>query len=306
MNIIAIFPSGASELIVHGLHQWDYGRKLEIHADDLPALIEVHFACAGMTEAVVRSCAVVQGVAEATIPDQCLEQTTPIVAWVYAVGESSGATIKTITLTVIQRARPQPGGTIPPTISDKYTELMAAVTEQVDALKKGNVTVNKALTAEKASTAGYADAAGMAQNAYTADALTDPDSISVGFATEAGFADEARWSVSASSADKTKKLEIANTINPEEHTITQPGLYMVAYFVPSSSGGGVSYTDIIYVPYLNVMTACSSPGYRPTSGSYEQVGVIYSGDTQTFSIKNVVGDAYITHVWLLATEQVGG
>ena len=306
MSVKAFIPSGQTALTVNGLHQWDYGQKLEIHDDTLPALIEVHFACVGMTEAVVRSCAVVQGVAEAAIPDPCLEQTAPITAYIFEVGADSGATTKAIVLTVSPRPRPQTVGTITPAISDKYTELMGAVNEQVNALKAGNVTVNKALTAEKATTAGTADKATQADKATTADALTDPDSISVGFATEAGFADEARWSVSAFSADKTKKLEIANTINPEEHTITQPGLYMVAYFVPSSSGGGVSYTDIIYVPYLNVTTACSSPGYRPTSGSYEQVGVIYSGDTQTFSIKNVVGDAYITHVWLLATEQVGG
>lgn len=298
MNIKAIFPSGASELIVHGLHQWDYGRKLEIRSDDLPALIEVHFACAGMTEAVVRSCNVVQGVAEATIPDQCLEQTTPIVAWVYEVGESSGATIKTITLTVIQRARPQPAGPVPTVLSDKYTELMAAVNEQVAALRAGNVTVARALTADKATeatkaaTANKATEADWAKGADKADAAAD--------AAVADVAGEARL------ADVSKKMEIPNTLIPEEHTITQPGLYMVEYYAPSSSeGGGVSYTDIIFVPYLNVRTACSVPGYRPTSGAYEQEGVVYRGDTQTFSIKNGVGNEYITKIWLLATEYQG-
>jgi hypothetical protein len=237
MNIKAIFPSGASELIVHGLHQWDYGRKLEIHADDLPALIEVHFACAGMTEAVVRSCAVVQGVAEATIPDQCLEQTTPIVAWVYEVGESSGATIKTITLTVIQRARPQPGGTIPPTISDKYTELAAAVTEQVDALKKGNVTVSKALTAEKATTAETASKATQADKATTADSATK--------ATEADMADEARVASYAGVLVPDNLPDTESSSATSHLSISAPGIYVLD--ILSGSEDGNCYTAVIIV-----------------------------------------------------------
>lgn len=300
MNIKAIFPSGASELIVHGLHQWDYGRKLEIHADDLPALIEVHFACAGMTEAVVRSCAVVQGVAEATIPDLCLEQTTPIVAWVYAVGESSGATIKTITLTVIQRARPQPGGTIPPSIANKYTELMGAVTEQVDALKTGNVTVNKALTANRATSAGTADKATQADKATTADALTDPDSISVGFATEAGFADEARWAASASSADKAKQMQIIRSLAPGEQ-ITLPGLYLVVY--RNTSQTHIERSELLHITYLS-NTAYGAAGDVPAgSDSWVHKGAVYNPDrtnpTNTITLQNM-GGYEITTIWLLA------
>lgn len=172
MSLKAFIPSGQTALTVNGLHQWDYGQKLEIHDDGLPALVEVHFACAGMTEAVVRSCSVVQGVAEVVIPDQCLEQTTPIVAWVYEVGESSGATIKTITLTVAQRARPQPGGTVPTVLSDKYTELVAAINEQVAALTEGNVTVASALVAGEADHADEADHAGEADALLSGDALS--------------------------------------------------------------------------------------------------------------------------------------
>lgn len=155
MNIKAIFPPGASTLIVNGLHQWDYGRKLEIQADDLPALVEVHFACEGMQEAVVRSCAVINGVAEAAIPDICLEQTTPVKAWVYEVGESSGSTTKTISLPIIARARPQVSATDPSIFSDKYTELITAVNEQVESLKEGDVTVANALQAGKAARDAY-------------------------------------------------------------------------------------------------------------------------------------------------------
>lgn len=131
MSIKVIFPPGATRLSVNGLHQWDYGRKIEIHADDLPPLVEVHFACDGMEEAVVRSCAVIDGVAEAAVPDQCLEQTTPVTAWVYEVGETSGETVKTIILPITPRTKPQPGATIPEDVADKYTQAVAAMTELV-------------------------------------------------------------------------------------------------------------------------------------------------------------------------------
>lgn len=150
MGIKAIFPPGVTELIVNGLHQWDYGRKLEIYSDDLSAEIEVHFACAGMDEATVRCCNVTLGVAKAVIPDMCLEQTSPIKAWVYEIGTTSGVTTKTITLTVTPRAKPQASEFTPDEYSDKYTELIAAVNEQVATLKEGKVAVNRALTADKA------------------------------------------------------------------------------------------------------------------------------------------------------------
>lgn len=298
MSLKAFIPSGQTALTVNGLHQWDYGQKLEIHDDDLPTLIEVHFACVGMTEAVVRSCNVVQGVAEAAIPDQCLEQTAPITAYIYEVGEDSGATTKVLVLTVSPRPRPQIAGTLTPAITDKYTELIAAVNEQVAALKAGNVTVSSALTAKSATWADEAQLAHGAEHADEADRALEAQTAKT--ATKAKEAEE------AAQADISKKLEIPNTLDPYTHTITQPGLYMVEYYAPSSGEeGGVSYTDIIFVPYLNVRTACSVPGYRPLSGTYEQVGVIYSGDTRTFSIKNGVGNEYITKIWLLATEYQG-
>lgn len=242
MNIKAIFPSGASELIVHGLHQWDYGRKLEIHSSDLPALVEVHFACAGMTEAVVRSCSVVQGVAEATIPDQCLEQTTPIVAWVYEVGARSGATIKTVTLTVISRARPQPGGTVPTVLSDKYTELVAAINEQVEALKAGNVTVARALTADWATGADKADAA--------ADAAV------------AEVAGVARSADVAGSANLSRMLDFDELDNLNK-TISGPGLYLLYIRTPADE----LKSEFLFVPELGDEVYTSSGGNAYCGGS---------------------------------------
>ena len=135
MNVKAIIPHGQTVMTVNGLHQWDYGQKLEIHSDDLPAMIEVHFACLGMDEAIVRSCSKIdgRGVFEAAIPDRCLEQSAPITAWVCEVGATSGTTVKTLTLVVTPRVRPQrPESSVLEAVSDKYTEAVAAMNSLVD------------------------------------------------------------------------------------------------------------------------------------------------------------------------------
>lgn len=192
MSLKVIIPTGRTEITVNGLHQWDYGRTIEIHANGLPAMVEVHFACAGMSEAVVRSCAVVDGAVTAAVPDMCLEQTTPIVAWVYAVGEMAGATVLTITLPVTPRTRPQPGETVPEEVADKYTEAVAAMndlvaeyeqttaevkaeikTELEQELSSGTLVVPKASRAEEADFAGYAASAGNANTATTADTAAE-------------------------------------------------------------------------------------------------------------------------------------
>lgn len=174
MNLIAIFPPGQTEVSVNGLHQWDYGRKLEIHASDLPTLVEVHFACPGMEEAVVRVCNVTRGVAVATIPDTCLEQTAPITAWVYVIDETTGATKKRITLPIEARIRPSATADIPVEVSDKYTEAVTAMNAAVEKISSGEVTAAEAdytPMAERANTAKSATSATYATSAGTANAV---------------------------------------------------------------------------------------------------------------------------------------
>lgn len=172
MALKATFPMGVTGVTVNGLHQWDYGRKLEIHADGLPSIVEVHFACLGMKDAVVRSCAVIDGVATAAIPDRCLEQTTPITAWIYEVGETSGETTRTITLPIIARPRPQSTKTPPEDFSDKYTEAVAGFNAVVEEAAKGNLTVARAVNADYAAKAVEAEEAARASKADVADCAT--------------------------------------------------------------------------------------------------------------------------------------
>lgn len=153
MVLNATFPTGITELTVNGLHQWDYGQQLEICADDLPALIEVHFACMGMREAEVRVCSIVDGVGVVTIPDTCLEQSAPIMAWIYEINGTAGTTTKAITLKVIPRAKPAPSETVPVEVYDKYTEAITAMDAQVEALRSGIITVQSAVQAERSITA---------------------------------------------------------------------------------------------------------------------------------------------------------
>lgn len=171
MSIKATFPAGVTAMTVNGLHQWDYGRTLEIEAPDLPALVEVHFACAGMQEAVVRSCALIDGKATATIPDICLEQTSPVIAWVYELGETSGKTSRTVTLPITQRAKPQGSVTIAPATADKYTEAVAAINAIMDGFENGGVVAGRAMEADHATEADRAAEATRAAEADTAGDL---------------------------------------------------------------------------------------------------------------------------------------
>lgn len=165
MNLSATIPPGQTEAVVNGLHQWDYGRELEIHCSTLPTIVEVHFACLGMEDAIVRVGEAVSGMVAVTIPDVCLEQTTPITAWVYCKDNDSGRTVLTITLPIIARTRPSDIHYNPEDMEDSFSELVAAVNEAVDSIKNGNVMVANAAHATAADKALQADSATSANKA---------------------------------------------------------------------------------------------------------------------------------------------
>lgn len=194
MSIKVTFPAGENSVTVRGLYQWDYGQTLEIEAVDLGSEIaEVHFACAGMDEAIVRPCTFSGNIGTVTIPDQCLEQSSAISAWVYLPSVTQGHTSKTIVLPITARVRPAKTRDIPAEVCDRYTELIAEVNEAVNALENGNITVAKA---KDATNAGHAASAG---NAATAN-----------YATLAGF---------------LSTLPIEN----KEKKLTSSGLYNIQY-----------------------------------------------------------------------------
>lgn len=282
MNLKAIIPSGQTEITVNGLHQWDYGRKLEIHSAELPALIEVHFACSGMTEAVVRSCAVVDGVATADIPDHCIEQTTPIVAWIYCIDDTSGKTERTIIMPIIARTKPAPSPSVPTAVSDKYTELIGAVNEQIGALQDGTVTAAKAEEANHAAAADSATTAGTAGHATSA-----------GHANTAGTAGHA---TTAGSAEVASSLGLAPVVEVEitggeariaeaDATLLKNTVLVTVLDVPSTNVEGKRsiYTGVTYFQDDVNIDDTPQPDHPVTQ---------YSGDCGTYSIVYYPGAYY--------------
>jgi hypothetical protein len=165
MVIKARFTEGVTSVTTKSLYQWDYGQKLEIESADLPAMFEVHFACQGMKEAAVVPCSATDGVGVVTIPNKCLEQSSPITAWVYEIYGETGSTTKVINIPVVQRVRPSGNEDVPQHIEDKYTEVISLLNEAMNSLRDGTTVVAKAAAAEAAE---YAASAGNAQTATQA------------------------------------------------------------------------------------------------------------------------------------------
>ena len=127
MSVKAVFLPGEEFVKTEPLHQWDYGQKLEITSEELLGVFEVHFASVGAHSAIIYACSAEDGVATVDIPNAYLERAFPITAWVYNVGETSGKTVKTITIPVIQRTKPKEYREVPDNVSDKYTEAVDAM-----------------------------------------------------------------------------------------------------------------------------------------------------------------------------------
>ena len=278
MNLLAIIPAGQTVVTVNGLHQWDYGRKLEIQSDDLPALVEVHYACDGMDSAIVYACEAVNGKFEVAIPNRCLEQSAPITAWIYAVGENAGSTLKTLILTVIKRTRPQESQSIPEEISDKYTEAVGAMNDAVDKLKAGDVLVSNAVNARNATydsngrniVATYHTTETF--NGFT-EALQD-GSFEVYKSTRAGLADKATTSDHATNANKADMASIAEVVtltgpgsivntNTDSYDIIIPGIYYVLV-----GNGVLRYCDFIAIPNLTTEVRGNYVQFTPVDGEY--------------------------------------
>lgn len=185
MAIKAVLSADRNSVTVNGLFQWNYGQVLEIETEEIESeIVEVHFACASMSEAIVRPCSFVDGVGTVTIPDQCLEQASAITAWVYRINGTQGYTWKVINLPVTARTRPCVNrDEIPTEICDRYTELITEVNEALSKLESGEVSAEAAERAKTAATANYATTAGSAGTANYATSAGN--AASAGKATQA-------------------------------------------------------------------------------------------------------------------------
>lgn len=213
MIIKAEFTAGVTEKRVSPLYQWDYGQTLEIESPDLSAIVEVHFACPEMKEAIVHACSVVNNVASVRIPDRCLEQSNTITAWVYEIEGTAGATTKVVYIPVVARTRPPRTQEIPEDVSDKYTELISEVNEAVGAITNGDIAVasaaratfaDRATQADNASSAAYATSAATANTALNANHANEADR-----AGNASEAYHATYADSANSAQRATEADVA-------------------------------------------------------------------------------------------------
>lgn len=176
MAIKVVFSTGIPVATSQSLFQWDYGQTLEIESADIGSeIVEVHFACPSMSEAIVRSCSFSNGVGTVTIPDVCLEQSSTITAWVYRIVGTQGYTWKTIHLPVTARTRPSVSRDVPQEFTDKYTELISEFNEAVNALESGDISAAKADLATEANYASSAGNAATANHANSADSSTNAE-----------------------------------------------------------------------------------------------------------------------------------
>ena len=211
MAIKVQFPDGVSTVAAKGLFQWDYGQALEIECAEIGSeVLEVHFACLNMTEAIVRVCTFSNGVGTVTIPDECLEQTSQITVWLYEVDGTQGHTIKTITISVTARTRPGKSRNIPEDYVDQYGQLIEEINEAIDAIENGSITAAFADIANKADYATTAESATSATYATTAGNVSSADKASsADYATSAGKASTATYASSAGSATNADKASSA-------------------------------------------------------------------------------------------------
>ena len=234
MVIKVTFPTGSNSVSLTPLTQWDFGQQLEIESAELGGLIEVHFACHDMKEAIVRPCSVVNNVAVVSIPDVCLEQTSNITAWVYEVGDNSGKTVRTITIPIIARQKPIPCADVPVSIVDKYTEAVGAMNELVDTYKD---TIPGAAQAEVAAIQNAGNAAVTNINTATQGALQNLETTK----------DDAIAEI------ESRLVLPVPTENTQKQLTEGPGYYYIRFEAPSNhecrytfgviywSGTGFSY-----------------------------------------------------------------
>lgn len=262
--IIATFPKGVTAMTVNGLHQWDYGQQLQVSAEGLPALVEVHFACPGMAEAIVRTCSAVSGAATAAIPDKCLEQTAPVTAWVYLVDETSGTTALELTLPITARTRPQAVPDMPQVVVDRYNELIAAANEAIVEVAASAAQAKNAASSASSSASAASNSVTQAKNAAS--------SASASASSAGGYASAASSSASSASASASSASSSASAANEALQQVKDALRTNVPTIAASLPTAGYYYIE----GYLN-----STDGGFPTF--FISFGLVYWGGEGTFA-----------------------
>lgn len=111
--VTAILNNGNNFTTVYGLWQWDYGKVLRIQGAKLPTVVEVHFSLQEKGgDSITRVGTTKDGATDVVVPDSLLENNGTnrdycIYAFIYLTDETSGQTVRKITLNVNTRPKPE-------------------------------------------------------------------------------------------------------------------------------------------------------------------------------------------------------
>ena len=293
MAIKIEIPADVDSVKIDPLHQWDYGQTLEIESPIFASgIMEVHFSCLGMTEAIVRPCTGSNGIYTVQVPDSCLEQSDDITAWIYDKGTESGKTLKTISIPIHERPRPNRGGEIPQSVYDAYTEAINEINKIIGKLESGDIVVKKAQQAVSATNAQMANKANEA--------------------TQAGHAAISDLAYIADTVSRTvSEAETAYNLSRGEKEylsrLTDKGLYYVEFKLVG--GKYVSLGTVYWDNSSSVHASCFYEHKHPTSGqtegTYTYVLVLHPNGTYSMKVYNSSGSEITPeHYELFKIEQV--
>ena len=130
--IEVVFTDTVTAVTATGLVQWDYGQYLHIKGLTLNTVSEVHFSNSKEKEAIVAVAVQEDDYVKVQIPDVLLTKDVPITAYIYTINETSGETIRTITLNVVPRPKPQ-------NFSETYPDaeyVLSDIINEVNAIKQ--------------------------------------------------------------------------------------------------------------------------------------------------------------------------
>ncbi len=102
----AYFPKNVAEIVLDGLTQWDKDVLLHVSGDEIPESFEIHIGYEGIFEVVRIPLRKIDGVATVKIPNELLQQTRDVKAWVYVIDSEGCRTTKTINIPLAKREKP--------------------------------------------------------------------------------------------------------------------------------------------------------------------------------------------------------
>ena len=105
--IEVVFTETTTAITATGLFQWDYGQELRVKGLSMSEVSEIHFSNSKEKEAMVSPATNHGDYISCLIPDALLTKSLDITAWVYDIQPTSGETVRTITLKVEPRTKPQ-------------------------------------------------------------------------------------------------------------------------------------------------------------------------------------------------------